>query len=348
MDMSTGHRATAAIGLLLAAAAGGLYHARRRQPAAMSYAGRTVLITGGARGLGLALARRFAREGARLALVSRTPAELERARIELQAAGAEVWTFACDIRDPVQIDALVANVVAMAGGIDVVVNNAGVIQMMPFAHATDDDFQDSLETYFWGPLHLVRAALPHLRPGRGQIVNITSIGGRIAVPHLSPYCVGKFALVALSDALHAELGRDGISVVTVVPGLMRTGSHRNVKLRGRHESEAIWFGAASATPLTSMAVERAAAHIVDACRARRARVTVGLQARLAELANVLTPEFTSSVSRLVARLLPSPATSAEGNAARWSRDLDLGLVASLLPWRAAARMNQPVAADEAG
>ena len=316
---------------------------RPRRP--LSFAGRTILITGGSRGLGLALARRFAAEGARLALVSRTPEELERARHELLASGASVWTFEAELRSREQIDLLVSRVLEAAGGIDVLVNNAGVIQSMPFEQTTIGDFQESLDTHFWAPLHLIRAVLPHLPRGAGRIINVSSIGGRVAVPHLTPYCVGKFALAALSDGLNAELAQDGISVLTATPGLMRTGSHRNVKVRGDHRAEARWFALASATSLTSMAVDRAAAQIIDASRHGRARITPGFQARGAEVFDTLAPETTAAILALVARWLPRSHDDDAGDA-HWSRDLELGWVTSLLPSGTAAHMNQPVAEDE--
>ena len=318
----------------------------RRPRRRFSFHGKTILITGGARGLGLALARRFAAEGARLILVSRTRAELERAGHELLAAGAEVLTFAADLRSRNEIACLAAHVLEVVDHIDVLVNNAGVIQRAPVAHATIEDFQESLDIHFWAPLHLIRATLPHITRGDGRIINISSIGGRIAVPHLVPYCVGKFALAALSDGLHAELAKDGISVLTATPGLIRTGSHRNVKVRGDHLAEARWFALATATSLTSMDVDRAAAEIVEASRRRRARVTPGIQARGAQIVDVLAPETVAGIMALVAHWLPEPDGSAAAREARWSRDLDLGWIASLLSSDAAARMNQPVAKDE--
>jgi NAD(P)-dependent dehydrogenase (short-subunit alcohol dehydrogenase family) len=318
----------------------GVGRQRRRD----SFRGLSILITGGSRGLGLALARRFVSEGAALTIAARDPDELERARLELSARGGMVLAVPCDIRDRDAGAALVETAVAHHGRLDVLVNNAGVIQMSPFALATDEDFAESLAIHFWGPLSAIRAARPHLAASRGRIVNISSIGGRIAVPHLLPYCVGKFALSALSDGLHAELAPDGISVLTVSPGLMRTGSHRNVRIRGRHHAEARWFGLATATSLTSMDVDRAARAIIAACRSRRARLTVGSQARLAEIVDTLAPEIAAAAATAVTRFLPRADDASPDPV--WSRDLDLGWIASMLPRRAALRMNQPIAADE--
>jgi NAD(P)-dependent dehydrogenase (short-subunit alcohol dehydrogenase family) len=308
--------------------------------------GRLALVTGGARGLGLALARQLAARGARLVLVSRSADQLDRAAGELTVKGADAVARVCDVRDEAAVNALVAEVTTHLGPIDMLVNVAGVIESTPFVHATTEDFERSLATHFWGPLFFIRAALPSLRLQRGRIVNISSIGGRVAVPHLLPYCVGKFALSALSDGLRAELAPDGVSVLTVTPGLMRTGSYRNVTVRGQHAYEAAWFALGSITPLTAVKVERAAEQIVAAAAARRARLTVGGQARLAEIGNVLAPEAAAWITELAATLaLPKPAQK-NGNEARMSRDLDLGWFASLLPTALARRMNQPIAADE--
>ena len=222
--------------------------------------GRTVLISGGARGLGFLLAREFGRWGARVWVVSRTANRkwstpwASCGRSALTPTG---WPPTSATRLPVRT--LVARIAGRHGRLDVLVNNAGVIQATPLEHAQLEDFADSLRTHLWGPLHLTREVLPHMRrQGSGRVVNIASIGGRIAVPHLAPYCVGKFALVGLSEALRAELWKDGVAVTTVCPGLMRTGSHVRARIRGQHAREARWFGLAVATPLSSMSARRAA------------------------------------------------------------------------------------------
>lgn len=334
--------ATGLLTLALVARAAG-----RRSPR-YSFRDRSVIITGGARGFGFALAQELAQEGARLTLLSRTGADLERALFRLQSAGADVSVFECDVRDETAVRRAVERTVALRGGIDMLINNAGVIQMTPFEHATSEDFDESLKTHFWGPLYFIRACLPHLRASQGRILNVASIGGRVATPHLLPYCVGKFALVALSEGLHAELARDGVVVTTATPGLMRTGSHRNVIVRGRHRAEATMFGAMSATPLTSMRADRAARIVLDAVRRSRAHVTPGWQARMLETLHTIAPELLASLMATAAtHVLPRAAANGEGGEARMSRDLDLGIAAAAFPSRAAAAFNQPVARGEA-
>jgi NAD(P)-dependent dehydrogenase (short-subunit alcohol dehydrogenase family) len=240
----------------------------------------------------------------------------------------------------------VARIVRPTGRIDVLINNAGIIQMMPFEHVQDSDVEASLRTHFWGPLHMIRACLPHM-PAGGRIVNISSVGGRVAVPHLIPYCAGKFALSALSDALGPELAPYGVRVTTIAPGLMRTGSHRNVVLRGNHRREAQWFALSASTSATSLNVVRAARQILQACRDGRARVTIGWQARALELADRLAPNVVSRAMALVVKhLLPAPSTESGAGHARLSRDIDLGWVTSLFPTGASAAFNQPLALGE--
>lgn len=334
----------AASGLLIGI---GLAVSRTRQPRE-SFRERTVVITGGSRGFGFALARRFAAEGARLALLARTTGQLDEAIARLRADyDADAMAVSCDVRDPRSVRAAVAAIVARTGGIDVLVNNAGVIQVMPFEHVQLEDVADSLDTHVWGPMYLIGACLPYLRRARdGRIVNVASIGGRIAVPHLFPYAIGKFALVGLSESLHAELTRHGIAVTTVVPHLMRTGSHRNAVVRGQHAKEAVWFALGTASRLTAIDATRAASRVVEAVRNRRARITLGWQARLAEVADAVAPETTAALTAMVARLLPKATTGLDGDRARVSREIDLGTLARLFPTDAALDLNQQPAPDE--
>jgi short-subunit dehydrogenase len=311
------------------AAVAALYAVRRLTRKEYSFHDRTVVITG-ARGLALAMARVFADEGARVWLIARSMDELTDAADELAARGGWVRTICADIRRPDHVSRVVDTIVTAGQPIDVLVNNAGTLKVGPVEHAKLEDFQDAMATHFWGPLDLIRAGLPHMRKGgEGRIVNIASVGGRIPVPHLAAYTASKFALVGLSEALRAELRKDGVLVTTVTPGLMRTGSYVNVKLRGRHPEELRWFTAMSATPLTSMRADRAARQIVEACRHGRATITPGVQAKLAVTLHALAPNLYSSINALVDRvLLPQPTDN--GDRARLATDVDPGAIKSLL------------------
>ena len=273
----------------------------------MDFDGRSVVITGGSRGLGLVLAREFAHEGARLTLLARDAAELERAARTIAATGAEVQSFPCDVRNQAEIEGAIARVLDRYGRIDVLINNAGVIQTGPIEHMTIDDFENALAVHLWGPLYAMRAVVPHMRrQGGGRIVNIASIGGKIAVPHLAPYSVSKFALVGLSDAMRAELAKDNILVTTVCPGLMRTGSHVNALFKGRHRGEFTWFALMDSLPLTSIDARRAARQIVEACRNGDPQLTISVQARALVRLSALFPALTARAMVLFNRLLPGP------------------------------------------
>jgi short-subunit dehydrogenase len=319
------------------------YAARRLSRTDYSFRGRTVIVTGGTRGLGLAMARRFAAEGARVWLVARSTDELAAAADELTARGAWVRTIGADIRRPDHVSRIVDTVVASDSKIDVLINNAGVIEVGPVEHSKLEDFQDAFATHFWGPLDLIRASLPHLTgSGQGRIVNIASIGGRIAVPHLAAYTASKFALVGLSEALRAELMKDGVAVTTVTPGLMRTGSYVNVKLRGRHRDEFRWFAAMSATPMTAISADRAARMIVEACREGRATLTPGMRARLAILLNAMAPNTFAGLNATVDRaFLPRPDKSPLGDLARRGLQVDPGRIKAVLDERTRKEFHQP-------
>lgn len=268
---------------------------------------KTVLITGGSRGLGLVLARQLADEGAQIAICARDAEELERAKKDLESCGAEVFAEVCDVRNQDEVDRLIENVRNHFGQIDVLINNAGVIQVGPLDLQTPEDFAKALAVHFWGPFHTMHSVLPEMRErGEGRIVNISSIGGKVPVPHLAPYCASKFALAGLSSAMQAELSKDNIHITTVYPGLIRTGSHVNAMFKGQNEKEFALFSLGDATPLTSIAVERAAAQIIEACRYGKSELIITIQAKAAAKIYALMPGITSGILTLVDRLLPGP------------------------------------------
>lgn len=279
--------------------------ARRR----IDFKNRSVLITGGSRGLGLLVARELAEEGARLTLAARNLAELERARTELESRGFPIDIVACDIGKPGEAARLVKTVVDRTGRLDVLINNAGVITVAPLDNMARRDFEDAMAVHFWGPLDAMLAAIPVMRAqGEGRIVNVSSIGGRIGVPHLAPYCASKFALTGLSDSVRSEIARDGIFVTTVCPGLMRTGSPFNAWFKGQHREEFTWFAIADSAPLLSIDGRRAARQLVDACRHGDAERVISWPAKLAVVARTIAPEMTASAAALANRfVLPDNA-----------------------------------------
>jgi NAD(P)-dependent dehydrogenase (short-subunit alcohol dehydrogenase family) len=296
-----------AIGTALGFGAAGVLVSRlRRSTRAIAFADKTVVIFGGSRGLGLVLARELGREGARLILAARNADELGRARTDLHNRGVHATTIPCDIRRRDQVDATIARVIESHSTIDVLINDAGIIQVGPFERMTIADFEDAMATHFWGPLYTTLAVLPHMRRGGARrIVNISSIGGKIAVPHLLPYSASKFALTGLSEGLRTELLREGILVTTVCPGLMRTGSTYNAWFKGQHRREFAWFHLFDSTPGISMAATRAAQQIVEACRYGDPQLILTLSAKLAIRLNALSPGAMASAMAVVNWMLPS-------------------------------------------
>ena len=278
-----------------------------RRLTAMDLKGKVVLITGGSRGLGFVLAQEFAREGARVAICARDPEELKRAKGELKAQGAEVLALAGDVGRQDQVEGMVREVLRRMRRIDVLVNNAGVIQVGPLETQTVEDFRQAMDVMFWGVVYPTLAVLPHMRERRdGSIVNITSIGGRLSVPHLLPYSSAKFAAVGFSEGLRAECAEQGIAVTTVAPGLMRTGSHLNAYFKGQHRKEFAWFSLGAGLPLVSIEARRAARKIVDAVKHGDNDLVITPQAKLAALLHGVAPGMTADLLGLVDRLLPGP------------------------------------------
>jgi short-subunit dehydrogenase len=267
---------------------------------------RLVVITGGSRGLGLLLARRLAREQAALVICARDDEELADAEEELREIAPYVAAYSCDLTQPADIAELFTRIRREIGSVDVLINNAGVIQVGPIETMTAAEFEEAMALHFWAPYLCAQQVLPDMRRRQqGRIVNISSVGGKIAVPHLAPYCASKFALVGLSKSMRAELMKDGIYVTNVCPGLMRTGSPRHGMFKGHHRAEYAWFSISGALPLISMNADRAARMILSACKYGRADVTLSLPAKLAVAIDALAPEFTADVTSLAARLLPT-------------------------------------------
>jgi NAD(P)-dependent dehydrogenase (short-subunit alcohol dehydrogenase family) len=333
--------------LLAAAGAGGLLLARAlvRRSRAFDFADKTVLITGGSRGLGLVLAREFAARGARLSICARDPGELERARADLASRGADVLAFPCDVTERAQVQEWVQLSARRFGSVDVLVNNAGLIQVAPAEVMTLADYEEAMRAHFWGPLYAILAALPHMRrAGGGRVVNVSSIGGKIGVPHLVPYSASKFALAGLSEGLRAELMRENIVVTTVFPGLMRTGSPRNATFKGRHRAEYAWFTISDSLPATSIQAERAARQIVAACARGDAELVITTQALVAVKFRALFPELTSDLLSLTNLLLPAARGAGSIGARRAKgKESESDLAPSLLTTlteRAAERNNE--------
>ena len=292
---------------MLAAGAAGLIYAGRqalRSQRRLGFAGKIVLITGGSRGLGLAIAKAFAREGARLAICARTEEQVNAAWQELGALGAEVLPRVVDVTKADEVTAFVREVREKWGQIDVLVDNAGIISAAPYNAAEAKDYEASLSTHFWASYHTVRAAVPHMRRrGAGRIVNVASIGGVVALPGMSAYAVGKFALVGFSQALRAELAQEGIYVTTVCPGLIVSGSQVNVEVKGG-AAEALYDRFKRLNAWLGIPVEQAAWQIVEAARYGQAVLTFPGWARAMAGLQGLAPGLMAGGMALANRFVP--------------------------------------------
>ncbi len=256
-------------------------------------AGAVVLVTGGSRGLGWAIASRFAQGPVRLVLVSRSMGDLQGAQAALLSAHphlqpTDVHLVAADLADPAECRRAVEETFDRFGRLDVLVNNAGIIEVGPIESMTADLFEHTLRVNFLAALHTTWAALPRLAAQtpldgwrrRAAIVNISSIGGKFAVPHMLPYSAAKFALTGFSEGLHAELRGKGIRVTTVCPGLMRTGGEDHANFLGNTNAERAWFDFSAKTPGIATTPEHAANRIYAAVAQGRAEITITPQAWL--------------------------------------------------------------------
>lgn len=299
-------------GKTLALAAGGVGlclagRALMRRITEYDLQGKTVLITGGSRGLGLVLAREGVRLGARVAICARDKNELDSARRELVQMGGEAFARQCDLTSQSEVNRMIQAVQEEFGEIDVLINNAGVITVAPVEEMTIADYEEAMQTNYWAALYTTLAVLPSMRTRReGRIVNIASIGAKISIPHLVPYSASKFALYGWSLGMRAELAKDGIVVTTICPGLMRTGSPRNATFKGQHRAEYTWFSISDSLPLLTISAERAARQILTACKRGEAEIVLSLPAKLAATLNSLFPNTTSDILSFANRLLPAP------------------------------------------
>ncbi len=300
---------------------------------------KVAVVTGGSRGLGLVIARELVARGAHVAICARDAAALERARVDL---GGDAVAVVCDVTIPAEVVRMIEEVRARFGQIDVLVNNAGIIEVGPMDLMTDADFERAFRTHVWGPLHAMRAVLPEMRARKsGRIVNIASIGGKISVPHLLPYSASKFALVGLSAGMRTELLPDRVYVTTACPGLMRTGSPRNASFKGKHRAEYAWFAISDSLPLVSISAEAAARDIVDALEHGDAEVVVSGTAKLATKLAGLLPNLTQEVLGVVARFLPGPGgAGTEAHTGAASASAAAPSILTTLTERAAARNNE--------
>ncbi len=308
-DMKTliGVGSVAALGYLAARAA-----TRRAQ--ALNLTGKVVLITGGSRGLGLALTREFSKHGARIAICARNETELEKALAEFAWMDENFLAVTCDVTNRDHVENMVLQVESLLGPVEVLVNNAGTIIVGPAENQSVESYEQAMNTNFWGPLYASYAVMDGMkRRKRGRIVNIASLGGKIAVPHLLPYSASKFALVGFSEGLRMELAKDDVRVTTVCPGLMRTGSPRNADFAGQIRKEYTWFTVSDSLPGVATGSVTAARKIVDACIHGDAELILGATAKLATMLHSIMPDAVNEILSFInTTVMPGPG----GNGSR--------------------------------
>ncbi len=274
-----------------------------RTKRAYDVSGKTVLIVGGSRGLGLILARQLAEQGANLSICARGERELAKAKIDLEGRGARVLTTVCDVTDKAQIENVIAKTAEHFGGIDVLFYVAGVFIAGPLEAMTDHDFEYSMQVNFWGAYYSTMAALPHLKKNGGRVIHMSSVGGRIATPHLLAYNASKFALSGLSQGLRVELEKEGVLVTTVYPWIMRVGSLRNATFKGRHRTEYAIGSIMNANRLLSDDPERAAAAMIAAMKRGDSQATLWFT-NATILLDTLLPELSKDAMCIANRLMP--------------------------------------------
>jgi short-subunit dehydrogenase len=306
---------------------------------------KVVVITGASRGLGLALAEEFGRRGAKLVLAARDSEELNRARLMLLSREAtesdRIIAIVADLRKVEEAESLIRRTTEHFGRTDILVNNAGIITAGPVEQLPIENFHDVMDVNFFAGVHCSLAVLPQMLGQRsGNIVNIASIGGKVAVPHLLSYTASKFAVVGFSQGLHAELRSKGVHVLTVCPGLMRTGSHVNAFFSGDAPREYRWFSLLSSLPGISATAQRAARAIVSAVVDNKTEIAITPQAVLATRFSQTVPSLTAHLMSAANQLLPKPVLESGGiRRGTEVREREL-MPASKLGWSAAQRYNQ--------
>jgi short-subunit dehydrogenase len=257
--------------------------------------GKRAILTGASGGIGRAIAAELTRAGVRVALAGRNSQKLNELATQLRAAGGEVVAIPADLTKPDDRQRLVESAVAALGGLDLLVNNAGVGSWGHFADSTEAICREVMEVNFFAPVELTRLAVPHLMRGnQPAVVNVTSMCGRKGMPAWPEYSASKFALVGMSEAWRGEFARFDIDVLTIVPGMTNSGFQNN------------WLrtdGKADLRFEEGMTPEYLAEKVIDAIRANRTETVCGSEARRLLRFNRYFPRLTNwLIARKVKKL----------------------------------------------
>jgi short-subunit dehydrogenase len=290
-----------------------------------------VVITGGSRGLGLSLAWNALAQGAEVTLLARDREELVRAREILLGTfpEASVWIDTCDVTNSDELQQSLQLAVHDMGAIDLLINNAGAILVAPFSTMRKEDFEAQMRLHLFAVVEALQMLVPYFKSrGGGRILNICSLGGKVAVPHMLAYDASKFALAGFSQGVAAELAHDGIIVTTAYPTVMRTGSPIQAVFKGDQQLEYEWFNAIDNLPGLSMGPDEAAKKLLQAICDGRTEVVLSIPAKARMMIGALFPETMNFLMKIAARLLPSGTsaqykTGAEVAGGEWDESREL-------------------------
>lgn len=306
----------------LVAGAGLLLSAAARRARRIDLRGRVVMITGGARGLGFAIAKAFLQRGCKLAICGRGADAVASAVEDLRKQGADVFGAPCDAGDAEQVRAFVAQVVERFGSIDVLVNNAGQCFAGPVSQLDAETVEKALHGIFWLQFHPTMAVLPHMRARRfGRIVNITSIAGKLPVAHQAAYSTGKYAATGWSESLALELAREGVHVSTLTPPPLRNGAPLNVHFNGSAEEEFLWFTRVLTSRLATTTADRTARVAVDAAEHGDPERAITPLSWFATRVQGLSPNLMTWALRLLERWQPTQGAVGETSKMRPGSDV---------------------------
>jgi short-subunit dehydrogenase len=291
-----------------------------RKKVEFDFSEKTILITGGSRGLGLTMAKMFLQKKAKVAICARDRDELDLAEKELLKIGSSVMAITCDVTKKDQVKAMVRSINKTYGHLDVLVNNAGNFHVGPMEAMDYQDFDEALDTHFWAPLHTTLAILPQMKKnGGGRIINISSLGGKISIPHMLPYSSSKFAMTGFSEGLHAELKKHNIIVTTACPALTRTGGRNFTKAKGDILNEFDWFNSAETLPFISTSAEYAAKEIINACALGKAEIIITFPAKLLVALHGIFPGTINELLTVFNKFLPAYHDNGQENSINLTR-----------------------------
>jgi short-subunit dehydrogenase len=247
------------------------------------FEGKSVFITGASSGIGAAMAKAFAREGARVALLARRADKLGQVKREIEAHAGQAIIFQCDVTDPEGLKAAAEQTVESFGGIDVVLANAGYGVSGPFENLTVDDFRHQFEVNVFGLMNTIYATLPALKQSKGRLGLLGSVAGKLGTPMTSPYNVSKYAINGLAECIYHEFDEIGISVTCINPGFVES-EIRSVN------NDGVYTGNPDPMPTRIiMPAEKAARLIVDAIYRRRPELILTRLGKLALFFNRVSP-----------------------------------------------------------